>query len=98
MNISDINLSKKSILPQKFVACGVFSGIKRSRRKDLGLIYSELPCKAVGMFTSNKVKSASLEVCRENLENKESRAIIVNSGNANCFVGQKGILDAKEIT
>lgn len=88
---------KKSILPAGFTAYGVHCGIKRTKKKDLGLIYSKLPCVACGMFTANKVQSDSLRVCRENLENKESRAIIANSGNANCFVGEKGISDVKEV-
>lgn len=88
---------KKAILPKGFRVSGIHCGIKKSKKKDLGLIYSKLPCVASGMFTANKVQSDSLRVCRENLKNKESKAIIANSGNANCFVGKKGISDTKEI-
>jgi len=88
---------KKIILPQDFKAAGISCGIKRSGKKDLGLVYSQAPAVCAGVFTSNKVKAASLRVCIEQLKNKEARAVIVNSGNANCFVGKRGISDAKEI-
>ena len=97
MDKHSFQILNKETGPKGFKFCGIYAGIKRSKNKDLGLIYSDLPCFACGMFTSNKVKSDSLAVCRENLRNKESRAVIVNSGNANCFVGKRGIYDAKNI-
>ncbi|MDD5355724.1 MAG: bifunctional glutamate N-acetyltransferase/amino-acid acetyltransferase ArgJ [Candidatus Omnitrophica bacterium] len=88
---------KKIIIPQGFKAAGISCGIKRSGKKDLGLVYSQAPAVCAGVFTSNKVKAASLKVCIEQLKNKEARVVIVNSGNANCFVGKRGVSDAKEI-
>jgi glutamate N-acetyltransferase/amino-acid N-acetyltransferase len=85
------------ILPQGFKASGIYCGIKKSQKKDLGLVYSQSPGVCAGVFTSNKAKAASLKVCIEKLSNKQGQAIIANSGNANCFVGRKGILDAQEI-
>jgi glutamate N-acetyltransferase/amino-acid N-acetyltransferase len=85
------------IIPQGFESSGIYSGIKRSKKKDLGLVYSQSPAVCAGVFTSNKVKAASLRVCIEQLKSKTSKAVIVNSGNANCFVGKRGISDAKEI-
>jgi len=89
--------SKNTALPKGFKVSGIHCGIKKSNKKDLGLIYSELPCIACGMLTSNKVQAESLKVCKEHLKYKTSRAIIVNSGNANCFTGKKGISDAINI-
>jgi len=72
-------------------------GIKRSKKRDLGLLYSFLPCAGAGVFTANKVKAAPVLVCQEQLKkNNPMRAIIVNSGNANCFVGSRGVTDARE--
>ncbi|MBL7130743.1 MAG: bifunctional glutamate N-acetyltransferase/amino-acid acetyltransferase ArgJ [Candidatus Omnitrophica bacterium] len=93
----NIDKIKKTTVPKGFKLSGIHCGIKKSKKKDLGLIYSQLPCSACGMFTSNRVQAAPLKVCREHLKNKKSRAIIVNSGNANCFTGKKGINDAIDI-
>lgn len=89
---------KRAILPKGFSVAGLHCGIKKSKQKDLGLVYSDYPCTCAGMFTANKVKAASLQVCVQQLKDtKEARAIIVNSGNANCFVGSRGKQDALAI-
>lgn len=88
---------KKAGVPRGFRVCGIHSGIKKTEKKDLGLIYSKFPCLACGMFTSNKTQSDSLKVCRQHLKNRHSRAIIANSGNANCFAGERGIQDTLDI-
>ncbi|NQU19620.1 bifunctional glutamate N-acetyltransferase/amino-acid acetyltransferase ArgJ [bacterium] len=92
-----MKISKNNIIPKGFKVCGIHCGIKKSKNKDLGLIYSQLPCSAAGMFTSNRVQADSLKICREHLSSKESRAVVVNSGNANCFVGKRGFQDAISI-
>jgi glutamate N-acetyltransferase/amino-acid N-acetyltransferase len=85
--------------PEGFLAAGVACGIKASGRKDLALIVSELPCVAAATFTSNKVKAAHIVVCRENLRPQKAtvRAIVVNSGNANCCTGGQGVEDARRM-
>lgn len=87
----------KHSLPKGFLAGGVHCGIKRFR-KDLALIYSNANCKAVALFTKNKVKAAPLIVSKAVLKKgKPIRAIIVNSGNANCCTGWYGARDAKRM-
>lgn len=67
-----------------FHASGIHCGIRKNKTKpDLALIYSELPCTAAAVYTTNLVKGAPIAVTRENLENGISQAVIVNSGNAN---------------
>jgi glutamate N-acetyltransferase/amino-acid N-acetyltransferase len=74
----------RPVLPKGFKVSGIHAGIKRFN-KDLGLIFSESPCKSVGMFTKNKIKAAPVIVTRENLAKGEGiKAVIINSGNANC--------------
>lgn len=83
-----------TVLPKAFSASGLSCGIKKSSRKDLGLLYSQLPCDCAGIFTANEVKAAPLIVCMRQLRKAaHGRAVIVNSGNANCFV-EGGIEDA----
>lgn len=79
---------------QGFTAAGIFCGIKK-QKKDLSLIYSEKGCSAAGTFTLNKVKAAPLLVSQNVIKNqKEVKAILVNSGNANACTGDNGYKDA----
>ncbi|MBR4439500.1 MAG: bifunctional glutamate N-acetyltransferase/amino-acid acetyltransferase ArgJ, partial [Clostridia bacterium] len=67
-----------------FYANGVHCGIRRGREKrDLALIYSELPASAAAVYTKNLVKGAPLAVTKANIADGSARAVICNSGNAN---------------
>jgi glutamate N-acetyltransferase/amino-acid N-acetyltransferase len=84
--------------PKGFLAGGIRCGIKpSSQKKDLALIYSEKPCNAAAMYTSNKVCAASVQVSRENTAGGKLRAIIANSGNANACTGQEGMDAARRM-
>ncbi|MCA9392790.1 MAG: bifunctional glutamate N-acetyltransferase/amino-acid acetyltransferase ArgJ [Candidatus Omnitrophica bacterium] len=80
--------------PQGFRAHGMWSGIKRSQKKDLSLVVSEVPATTASVYTQNSVVAAPITVCRRHGRNGRARAIIVNSGNANCFTGKQGYADA----
>jgi len=83
--------------PKGFKAAGVHCGIKR-KKKDLAIIYSEVPAEASAVFTSNQVKAAPLLVDQNLLkEGDKFRAVVINSGNANACTGRKGIEDAKKM-
>lgn len=71
--------------PQGFTAGGICASIKptNTTKKDLALIYCEVPCNAAAIFTKNLVKSSTIEVTKKHLENGIARAVIANSGNAN---------------
>ena len=67
-----------------FKANGIHCGIRKNRTKrDLALIYSEVPCSAAAVYTTNLVKGAPLIVTKKHLENGVAQAVICNSGNAN---------------
>ncbi len=83
-------------LPEGFLAAGVDAGVKRFGRKDIGLIYSTVPAVAVGVLTTNRIVAAPVVLMREQLRGGEARAIIANSGNANCCTGAGGLRDARE--
>jgi glutamate N-acetyltransferase/amino-acid N-acetyltransferase len=94
-----MKIFKKAILPKGFKANGISCGIKKSNKLDLALFYSDLPAKAACQFTTNKIQAAPLKINKKYLRNnKQFRAIIVNSGNANCFTGNLGLKDAQETT
>ena len=82
--------------PKGFRAGGIWCGVKASSKKrDLALIYSENVCTAAAMFTTNRVKAASVLVSKEHIANGKLRAIIANSGNANACTGEEGIKAAR---
>ena len=67
-----------------FTANGVHCGIRASRTKrDLSMIYSEVPASCAAVYTTNLVKGAPLTVTKKHIENGIAQAVICNSGNAN---------------
>jgi glutamate N-acetyltransferase/amino-acid N-acetyltransferase len=84
--------------PKGFLANGVSSGIKRSGKSDLGLIVSEVPAVTAAVFTINSIKAAPLLVSMRHVKHGFSRAILVNSGNANCYTGAFGLKYAQDST
>lgn len=84
--------------PLGFKTAALHSGIKK-RKPDLALILSELPAASAGCFTTNKFKAAPVLLSKRHLGARETnRAIIINSGNANCLTGKAGLRDAAFIT
>jgi len=75
--------------PQGYRAAGVRCGIKKKGR-DLAIVLSETPATVVGAFTTNRVKSPSVLLCQERMASRQSRAVAINSGNANCLTGEQG--------
>ena len=77
--------------PAGFVAGGVHCGLaKRPEKKDLALIYSEIPCTAAAVYTANKVAAAPISLTKTNLEDGKAQAILCNSGNANACTSDGG--------
>jgi glutamate N-acetyltransferase/amino-acid N-acetyltransferase len=77
-----------------FKAAGVASGLKKNGRKDLGIICSEATATVAGVFTRNLVKAAPVLLDQQRIKKGSCRAIVVNSGNANCCTGERGMKDA----
>ena len=82
-------------LPQGFLTSGINCGIKK-KKLDLGLICAENFCKAEGFFTTNENCSYSVLACKKNINNP-IKAVLVNSGNANCYSHKTGLKDTKAI-
>ena len=83
--------------PRGFKAAGISCGIKKNNKKDLALIYSDSTAVAAGLFTTNKVKSASIIIDLKHLKKPNARAILIISGNANTCTGKRGIRDSQAI-
>ena len=81
---------------QGFLFSTVEAAIKKAGRKDLALIFSEVPATAAAVFTTSNVKAAPVLLSHEHIADGTARAIIVNSGNANACTGEQGMKDARE--
>ena len=74
-----------------FQAAGLSAGIKKGNTKDMAMIYSIVPCKAAGTFTTNVVKAAPVKWDKEVVyHSSAAQAVICNSGIANACTGEEG--------
>lgn len=74
-----------------FQSSSTAAGIKYQNRKDMALLYSEVPCKAAGTFTTNIVKAAPVKWDQEVVKNSPfAQAVVVNAGIANACTGAEG--------
>src|SRR3989338_1851760 len=80
-----------------FVASGISAGIKPSRRPDLALVVSEERATCAGVVTANRVKAAPVQICLPRLARGHARAVVINSGCANCLTGSAGLNDARRV-
>jgi glutamate N-acetyltransferase/amino-acid N-acetyltransferase len=93
-------------LPQGTVTSprGFFAGATGARinekaaKLDLAVLFSEAPCLAAAVFTTNKLKAAPVLLSQQRLKERQRfSAVVVNSGCANAYVGEQGIADATEM-
>jgi glutamate N-acetyltransferase/amino-acid N-acetyltransferase len=90
----------RPVLPAGFKAAAVHAGIRARKNKlDLGLIVAAEACPAAALFTTNRLVGAHVTVGRESLARSGGlvRALLVNSGNANCSTGDEGLEDARRV-
>ena len=75
-----------------FEAAGVEAGVKYQNRMDMAMIYSKVPCKVAGTFTTNIVKAAPVQWDKQIVEYSAFvQAVVVNSGVANAATGRQGL-------
>ncbi|MDA7880284.1 bifunctional glutamate N-acetyltransferase/amino-acid acetyltransferase ArgJ [Mariniblastus sp.] len=84
-------------LPGGFEFTGIACGIKPSGKLDLAVVSAKTPCVAVGVYTQNVVRAASIEWNQQRTPTEGFKALIINSGNANACTGQRGIDDNQAI-
>jgi glutamate N-acetyltransferase / amino-acid N-acetyltransferase len=90
---------EKVDLPLGFSFSAVAAGLKVSGRPDLALAEAASGASAAALFTKNRVVAAPLDVGRAALLSTGGRvrAVVVNSGNANCATGRAGILACERV-
>ncbi len=75
-----------------FMAASTAAGIKYKDRKDMAMIYSEVPCVAAGTFTTNIVKAAPVKWDQNVVYNQpNAQAVVINAGIANACTGEEGM-------
>lgn len=82
-------------VPKGFLAAGISGGIKKSGKKDIAILACPTGAKAAGVFTTNKVVSAAVTICKKHIKTGNAEAVIVNSGNANACTGKTGLKNAQ---
>ena len=83
--------------PEGFCAGAVCAGIKRGDALDLGILFSEAPCAVAALFTTNRIKAAPVVLSQQRVQSERVVAVVVNSGCANAFTGERGLADAAEM-
>jgi glutamate N-acetyltransferase/amino-acid N-acetyltransferase len=89
-----LNTNTTVTAPKGFLAAGIAAGIKRSGKKDIGIIVCPTGATAAAVFTTNKIVSAAVTVSKQHVRSAVTEAVVMNSGNANACTGATGIENA----
>jgi len=74
-----------------FLAAGVVAGLKSTGAPDLAVVVNQGPLDvAAAVFTTNRAKANPVIWSQQAIADGRSRAIVLNSGGANCFTGSFG--------
>lgn len=94
--LTTIHIVTEADMPRGFSFASAHCGLKK-KKLDLAVFVSERPATAAAVFTTNQVQAAPVHVSRANLKKGAGRmrAVIVNSGNANCCTGAEGMAGAR---
>ncbi|QOS88156.1 bifunctional ornithine acetyltransferase/N-acetylglutamate synthase [Peribacillus sp. JNUCC41] len=85
------------LMPQGFKAAGVHAGLRYSK-KDVGIIFTDVPASAAAVYTQNVVQAAPINVTKDSIAvNGRLHGIVVNSACANACTGEQGLKDANEM-
>ena len=96
MKMTSLKFSAAANLPAGFRAAGIVAGLKKSRKPDMAMFFSDVPATLAGTFTTNQVKAATVRLDAERVATVgQARGIVVNSGQANACTGKQGYRDAQ---
>jgi glutamate N-acetyltransferase/amino-acid N-acetyltransferase len=83
--------------PEGFKASSCAAGIKYEGRTDMAMLWSDAPCTAAGVYTSNLVKAACVQWDKAITESNEKvSAVVINAGIANACTGKLGLQYCEE--
>jgi glutamate N-acetyltransferase / amino-acid N-acetyltransferase len=79
--------------PAGFRASGVAAGLKSTGAKDVALVVNDGPSyAAASVFTANRCQANPVLWSKEVVKDGVVRAVVLNSGGANCYTGPEGFL------
>jgi len=71
------------------------AGVRKANRRDLTVVTLDEGSQVAGVFTRNRFCAAPVQLCRQHLAaDSASRAILINTGNANAGTGEDGLVRA----
>jgi glutamate N-acetyltransferase/amino-acid N-acetyltransferase len=77
--------------PAGFTAAGVAAGLKSTGAKDLALVVNQGPTfDSASVFTANRCKANPVLWSQEVVKDGTVKAVVLNSGGANCYTGADG--------
>lgn len=77
--------------PAGFTAAGVAAGLKSTGAKDVALVVNQGPTFASAtVFTANRCQANPILWSKEVVKDGTVRAVVINSGGANCYTGAEG--------
>ncbi|PKH41986.1 glutamate N-acetyltransferase [Nocardioides alpinus] len=77
--------------PSGFTAAGVAAGLKSTGALDLALVVNQGPTfDSASVFTANRCKANPVLWSQEVVKDGVVRAVVLNSGGANCYTGPEG--------
>jgi glutamate N-acetyltransferase/amino-acid N-acetyltransferase len=77
--------------PHGFRAAGVAAGLKSTGNKDVALVVNDGPSHdSATVFTANRCKANPVLWSQEVVKDGIVRAVVLNSGGANCYTGPEG--------
>src|SRR5690606_18517138 len=84
--------------PAGFVAAGTAIGLKASAGKDFALVVNQGPTfDSASVFTSNRCKANPVLWSEQAVKDGVVRAVVLNSGGANCYTGPDGFLTTHRV-
>ncbi|MGQ9657296.1 MAG: bifunctional glutamate N-acetyltransferase/amino-acid acetyltransferase ArgJ [Fimbriimonadales bacterium] len=95
--MAELNTQMGVNFPRGFRSAGVYCGIKKPGLLDLALIVSDIESSVAGVFTTNRASAAPVQWSKQVVAGGRARAIVANSGNANCLTGEQGVRDAQRM-
>ncbi len=94
------NIQGSVTAPPGFLAGSISAGIKaEAGLRDVAMLVSETLCTVAGTFTTSRAPAAPVLLCKEHLlaSGGHAQAVVMNSGNANCSNGERGMIDARRM-
>ncbi len=87
----------QDLFPVPGVKLGVaMAGVRKANKRDLLVMSLAAGSQVAGVFTQNRFCAAPVQVCRQHLASgSASRAVLVNTGNANAGTGDDGLARAR---